>query len=646
MKAEADVPLPELPREEGPGWRNWHRPPLFTVTRTKQDGATRYRDGAALLRQASLDVRIAFQPIVSLWSGHCYGFEALLRGHEDLGFAEIHDVFDAAESFGVLHQLDTVICERALKSFVRLPFYKLTRLFLNLDNRTPWTQDYDAGGIGQLMDRWGVDPYKVVLEISERHEISLEHIGDFVDAYRHLGFRLAVDDFGAGYAGLRLLYGCKADFIKIDRFFISEIASDQHKRLFVSRIVELAHTLGIRIIAEGVETVRELLACREIGCDFAQGYFIQRPTEELEALNAVYLQVKDLGINDRRSNATGRSNVTESMVRVEPLTLNAPLAQVLERFCDDRGLGFIPVVNEMNEPQGLVREDDLKELIYSPFGRDLIRNRGFSRTLRDFLTPGRVVDISSDIERMLANYSFNDLPEGIIITDDQKYVGFLTASHLLKLVNEKSLMAAREQNPLTGLPGNHAIDQHVRGLLAGTGEMLILVYFDFDNFKPFNDMYGFRQGDRVIKLFADMLAQAAAEMGAFIGHVGGDDFILIACHNTVEDVHLRVVQLSKKFHSDVVSFYDAEARQRQCIVAMSRDGRVEEYPLLTVSAGVVVVSEPAERPEYEGLIRLLAQAKKEAKKHAKRCVGGVQLLCWAQVQGGYAAPPQAAAALS
>ena len=504
------------------------------------------------------------------------------------------------------------------------------RLFLNLDNRTPRTQDYDAGRSRQLLDRWGVDPYKVILEISERHEISLDHLSGFVDDYRDQGFRLAVDDFGAGYAGLRLLYGCKADFIKIDRFFVSEIASDQHKKLFVSRIVELAHTLGMRVIAEGVESVRELLACREIGCDFAQGFFIQRPTEDLDALTASYPLVADLCANDRRSGSTGQSGVIEAMLRVEPVQLNAPLGQVLKRFGNDKSLGFVPVVNEMNEPQGLIREDDLKELIYAPFGRDLMRNRGFKQTLRDFLTPSRVVDIRSDVERMLATYSFNNLPEGIIITDDQKYVGFLTAWHLLKLVNEKNLIAAREQNPLSGLPGNHAIDRHVRALLAEAGGTLTLVYFDFDNFKPFNDTYGFRQGDRVILLFADMLTQLAAETGAFIGHVGGDDFVLIAREESADTVCGRVIALAEKFHSDVVSFYDAEARQRRSITAKSRDGSTVEYSLLTVSAGVVVVPQATERPEYEGLVRLMAQSKKQAKRSAN----GIHLINWDHPQPG------------
>ena len=402
MKVLPEFPSPGPVNDDGHVWRHWHRPPLFTVARMKEEGTARYRDGGDLLCHASTEVEIAFQPIVSLSTGRCYGLEALFRGHNELGFAEIHDVFDAAEGFGVLHQLDSVVFDKALQAFVTLTFHDSVRLFLNLDNRTPSTKDFDARRSRQLLDRWGVDPYKVILEISERHEISLDHIGGFVDDYRDQGFRLAVDDFGAGFAGLRLLYGSKADFVKIDRFFVSEIATDQHKKLFVSRIVELSHTLGIRVIAEGVETVRELLACREIGCDFAQGYFIQRPTMELDTLTNRYPVIEDLCANDRRSGLRGQSNVLEAMLRLEPLSLNAPLSQVLERFSVESGVGFVPVVNEMNEPQGLVREDDLKELIYSRFGRDLIRNRGFSRTLRDFLTPGRVVDIRSDVERMLA----------------------------------------------------------------------------------------------------------------------------------------------------------------------------------------------------------------------------------------------------
>ena len=106
--------------------------------------------------------------------------------------------------------------------------------------------------------------------------------------YQEQGYQIALDDFGTGFSGLKLLYYLDPNHIKIDRFFITDIANDKKKKLFLINIINIAKSINASIIAEGIETKEELEICKEIGCDSVQGYYIQRPTTNLKELKVTY----------------------------------------------------------------------------------------------------------------------------------------------------------------------------------------------------------------------------------------------------------------------------------------------------------------------------------------------------------------------
>ena len=141
-----------------------------------------------------------------------------------------------------------------------------------------------------------------------------------------------------------------------------------------------------------------------------------------------------------------------------------------------------------------------------------------------------------------------------------------------------------------------------------------MVYFDFDNFKPFNDYYGFRKGDRVILLFADLLKKSSMLKDSLVGHIGGDDFFLgwSEPDETDEEVYKIVKKIVDDFSSDVESFYDEKDRNRGFIKAKSRDGEVRNFKLLTVSAATIIIQEGI-KAEGDILSRELTRLKKSAK---------------------------------
>lgn len=151
----------------------------------------------------------------------------------------------------------------------------------------------------------------------------------------------------------------------------------------------------------------------------------------------------------------------------------------------------------------------------------------------------------------------------------------------------KRIYLAREQNPLTKLPGNRMINDFIEDALREENADYTLVYFDFNNFKAFNDKYGFRQGDRAILLFADILSKATQINRFFIGHIGGDDF---------------------------KALYDLEDRERGYIISSDREDNVRRFPIMDIVACIIYLPRNRKGVTAEGLSSTIAGLKGHAKR--------------------------------
>lgn len=578
----------------------------------------------------------AFQPIVNIHTGVCYGFEALLRNWSDAGFESIQDVFNTAYDEERLCYLDLLLREKVIKKFKSIGFSEKIKLFYNIDNRTLLMPDYTQEKIAAIAEKNNFPSHSFCLEISERHDFdtfilhdfkSLTEIKNKLNDSKQDFYKLAIDDFGAGLSGLEMLYHSEPDFIKIDRFFINEISNDSRKKLFVSSILNMAHILGVIVIAEGVETDKEFYACKMIGCDMIQGYLVQKPTVYIEELKEKYDIISTLNKKDKREQGSDEKMISGYLDYIEPIPLHmgnnqiVDMGTVFETFRRNKINSFFPLTNGNGEPLGVIREKDLKEYVYSPYGKDLLKNKA-AGNLSDFVSRIPISEINTKVEKILEIFSVDVQSEGILLTDNGRYVGFLSASSLIKLLNEKNIAEARDQNPLTKLPGNNTINQYISEAIENTGDGHIFVYFDFDSFKPFNDIYGFRQGDRAILLFADILKEISNQMKCFIGHIGGDDFYVAykTSEITLENVYKNVEYIIKRFKHDVQSIYSGQDRNLGYIIAKSRDGVNTRYPLLTVSAGILIIPAGQRVFSLEDMFKQLADLKKKAKKNDSKYV--------------------------
>jgi EAL domain-containing protein (putative c-di-GMP-specific phosphodiesterase class I)/GGDEF domain-containing protein len=560
------------------------------------------------------DLDVAFQPIVNIHTGACYGYEALLRGYQAAGFDSPQDVFDVAHTLNVLAKVDLVVREKAIAKFARLPNRHQAKLFLNIDNRTLGRNSEAERRTRSLLDARGLASSTVAFEISERHPLgqAAEAVAAF-KSFRSGGFRLAIDDFGTGFSGLQMLYFAEPDFLKIDRFFVSDIANDAKKKLFLAQIVNIAHLLGVVVIAEGVECEREYFVCKEIGCDLVQGYMVQRPTTEVRDLHASYETVAELGRRERRTVVSDHRLIDSQIDSVPPLSIDTPMERVFEAFRADTSRSLFPVVDAAGEPVGVVRERELKEFAYSRFGQALMSNRGLGRRLKDFVVRCPVADINAKAENIMQAYTADQSTDGIVIVDGMKYIGFLSADSLLRVINEKNLATARDQNPLTKLPGNNAIHEYISDALEDVETDYVLAYFDFDNFKPFNDSYGFRLGDRAILLFAELMAKLLPRDGRFGGHIGGDDFFAGFKGVPLADCQGETAALIERFGRDVESFYDDATRRRGYISGVDRQGKACRFSLLGVSVAVLHLPAGRTVQTTDAISQQIAGLKKEAK---------------------------------
>ena len=559
----------------------------------------------------------AYQPIVNIHTGNTFACEALLRCHKQAGFSSIDDVFDRAYDAGVLHQVDLFLRHRAIIKFAAFRKHRPIKLFYNLDNRLFDSVDYSPGNTAQMLSDHGYALDDICFEISEKHRFhNNDDVSRILGAYRKQGYKIAVDDCGTGFSGLQLLYYAEPDYIKIDRFFIQNLENDPRKRLVVSTIVNFAHITGSLVLAEGVETRDEYCLCKEIGCDMVQGYFVGRPRRDLEQLKPRYEDIALLTRNERRNGAVkDRSLITGGIEYLEPVRSDCDIITVIDKFKASESVSFFPVVNRHDEPVGIIRESAFKEYIFSKFGRQILENPSFGRDISRFITRIPMADIHSSVEKLIETYTHYNNNEGLIMLDDMKYVGLLGTKAMLKIINEKNIALARNQNPLTRLPGNMMIHEYIRKSLTDGSSCYHLIYFDFDNFKPYNDKFGFRNGDRLILMFADLLKQAGFSDDRFIGHIGGDDFFMGIKNGNHDAVIREMENLALRFKKNAESFYDPAIRKQGFMMAANRDGMIRRIPLITASTAILQVPDNLNRIySIEETANIITGLKKDAKQ--------------------------------
>jgi EAL domain-containing protein (putative c-di-GMP-specific phosphodiesterase class I) len=227
-----------------------------------------------------------FQPILKLNSGETIGFEALNRPAETSLFPNTEDFYEFVGKSNQVFLFECFCRNISLKRFMeRLNghlFQGSKLLFINIHPCVLMDSKYHSGETLQLLSNLGIDPNQVVFELTERSAVTdFAMFEKVLSHYRSQGFRIAIDDVGSGYNSLKTLVYLKPEFIKLDKSLIQNIDQNREQQQLVKLITEYAKQSETEIIAEGIERAKELAFIRQLGIDYAQGFALGKPQEEV-----------------------------------------------------------------------------------------------------------------------------------------------------------------------------------------------------------------------------------------------------------------------------------------------------------------------------------------------------------------------------
>lgn len=560
-----------------------------------------------------------FQPIIDFENGAILGYEGLIRGPAGTPLEAPFALFSQALAEGCTIELERAAARTCIEAFARLDFDG--KLFLNFSAGALRRLAEARGDTLALLRHRGVDPKRIVIELTEQS--SIPDVGNFlpvISALRTAGAQFALDDYGTANASMNLWVRLQPDVVKIDRFFIHDIACDPLKFEAVRAMQHFANASGAQLVAEGIENEADLIVVRDMGIGCGQGYFFGRPqaqparqvTDEARAaLRAGHIAVfPETTRTVSSASPSGGMASAKMLVRAPALPRHATNNDVLELFNRLPDLHAVAVV-EHDEPVALINRRSFMDHYALPYHRELFGKRPcllFANASPVLIEKSMTVE---QMAKLLASDDQRYLADGFVITDHGKYVGLGTGENLVRAVTEVRIEAARYANPLTFLPGNIPISSHIARLL-GNDAGFYACYVDLNHFKPFNDQYGYWQGDEVLKFAAVVLADVCDPTRDFLGHVGGDDFLILFQSEDWRDRALRAIHV---FNEGAQRFYAPADRLAGGIHGEDRRGNPTFFGFVTMAIGCVRVG-PAGGPSLyssEEIASIAALAKRRAK---------------------------------
>lgn len=547
-----------------------------------------------------------FQPIVNVRERQILGYEALIRGPEDSPYFKPLHLFGGARELGMDVELEILCRKCSIREFMQLGLRG--KLFLNISPGALLNPGFRKGRTLQYLQEYDISPARVVIEITEHQETKgYRLLSDALAHYRGMGFTVALDDLGAGYSGLRLWSELLPDFIKIDKHFVRRINSDRIKASFVTNLLRMSSASNCQLIAEGVEDLEELKTLQRIGITYAQGYYFARP----ERIPPACIALDKFPVEERKPQpaltSPGNTDLQRISRQVPPLSASVTVGQAVEHLQRHPELQLLAVLDG-NKPVGIInRHQFFNRLMATRFGMELYGKRRIGKLLGQQLI---LVDINAELETVSQQLVATQVPEqAFIIMNGQSYHGVASLLDLLEIITEQKIQHARHANPLTLLPGIVPVNQAINNLLA-VAQAFSVSYWDIDNFKPYNDFYGYAAGDGVIQLLAELLRRIYADDSALIGHIGGDDFIVVDFAGNFQE---RAEAVLTEFATAIPACYEAAHREAGGMTGLDRQGVPVLFGLASVSVGLVPPPAVASCHSHIEIADLATEAKKQAK---------------------------------
>ena len=542
-------------------------------------------EGILLLEKVleSRCIKTVYQPIVSLTDGQIFGYEALSRISDKKLDINILQLFRIAEKMGRTWELEKLCREIALVNFANMNNGK--KLFLNVDPNVMHDEEFREGFTKGRLEEYGLNSDNVIFEITERVAVTdNEAFLSSVYHYKNQNYGIAIDDVGAGFSGLKIILDVKPKFIKLDLNLIRDIDKDEIKQLLCKAMVDFGKNAGIQLIAEGIETEEELKTLIKLKVDFGQGYFLSVPQEIFDS------------IAPRKEEMVVKcysKHYCENIRNFAYPTIEH-LSKPGDIFSPDENVEIIydalkidPTITEFTIVKngtavGFMTKTNLNEMLGGRYGFYLYSKKKIKQVMKtDFLRVNYNMSIDQ-VSRIAMQRPAEQLYNPIVVEKEDKYMGIVTIKGLLEACTKIEIDTAMHTNTLTKLPGNLIIEREIAHRMASDNPYCI-IYIDLDNFKAYNDAYGFQNGDLMLTLVADILKECSLK-NEFVGHIGGDDFIMICDYHEADVLCMSIIN---NFSSQVISLYSDEDLKNGSILAKNRHGVAETFPIASLSiAGI------------------------------------------------------------
>jgi EAL domain-containing protein (putative c-di-GMP-specific phosphodiesterase class I)/GGDEF domain-containing protein len=571
---------------------------------------------ASLLGNGLLDAH--FQPIFDHRHRRYIAFEGLMRGPAGSALHTPAALLAAAAAEGLEAELERAAIYTIVRKFVGLNLPG--KLFLNVSPATLLSGFLETTAVTTILQDHSLSHSRIVLEITESQRITDFHaFGQTVRDVRRLGYQIAIDDLGEGFSSLRLWSELRPDFVKIDRHFVAGVQEDPLKFHLVRSIQEIADACQATVIAEGVETDAVLVTLRDMGIPCLQGFFIERPSATPHTAPSLPLMtlLHQPQLTVFPANASsGPQSIAQTLLRhVPPARPGQRLEDIFLRFRDERGLTVIPVTDADERVLGILQRQVVVENYARLYGREIYGRKQCCEFMERDPVQVEYDTPLKEVGQIVARMCDTSLQDGFIITREGRYLGIGRITDLVASITELQIKAARYANPLTQLPGNVPLNEHTDRLL-GNQLPFAACYVDINQFKPYNDAYGYRRGDDVIQMLGQVLREVANPTLDFVAHIGGDDFMVLFQSPDWEERCLRAIAT---FDARRMGYLEPSHAFDGGYTGEDRRGRPVTHRIPSLAVAVLKV-EPELFPSHRELAAALAGAKKMAKRKAGSCL--------------------------
>lgn len=531
-------------------------------------------------------------------------------GYEAHVPAVLASLTDIAACTGVSEAAMFAACAAAVDDIVRM--HLPGRLFLGVAAESLFAGDARATRFRSLLAEHGCDGRRIVVDWPDAL-LQLPTAGDLLRRLRDSGCEIAVYGGSPGFGDPRLWREVRPEFVRVGSGFTQGVANDRIRFQYVRAMQALGECSNAALIAEAVDDPADLDCLVGMGVACAWGEAVSAASAQPSTVFPAALAGRgETAESAVQAPAAARRSARELANQVAPVQVEITNEEAFQRFEADPSLDVLPVLSG-TRPVGLINRHKLIDRLARPYRRELYGRR----SCQQFMDPAPlIVDQHATVQElamMLALAPRHYLFDGFIVAADGAYVGVGNSHDLIATITEMQISAARYANPLTQLPGNVPINDHIDSLLAA-GESFVAAYLDIDAFKPFNDTFGYRLGDDVILLLAAIVREEVDSEGDFVGHIGGDDFFVVF---RSADWEARCAGMIRRFGEAVTALAPDGGDENRCYLAENRRGEIVRHALPSLSIGAVRVS-GGDFESHRELAAVAADAKKQAKKLGKR----------------------------